>query len=83
MIFVLFYPVVTLLFKFERQLRTRCLHDSALVEHMHEIRLDVVEQTLIVGYDDGGVAVGLQFVDTAGNYAERIDVKTGVGLVKY
>lgn len=47
-----FNPVVAPFFEFEGQFRAGCLHDAAFVEYVHDVGLDVVEQTLVVGDDD-------------------------------
>jgi hypothetical protein len=52
-------PIIALLFEFESELRAGSFYDSAFVEHVDEVGLDVVEQTLIVGDYDSCVAVGL------------------------
>ena len=44
---------------------------------MDNVRLDVIEQTLIV-CDDNGRSQRLQFVDTFGNDSQRIDVQVGI-----
>ena len=49
---------------------------------MHEIGSDVVEQPLVVGDDDGGILLALEFVHTPGHDAQGIDVETAVGLVE-
>ena len=50
---------------------------------MHYVGLDVVKQTLVVGYDYGRCLLGAQFVEACGYDAQGVNVKTGVGLVEY
>ena len=49
---------------------------------MYEVGLDVVEQALVVGDDDGGVVGRLELVDASGHDAQGVDVEAGVGLVE-
>ena len=49
---------------------------------MDEVGTDIVEQTLVVGDDDGGVVGALELVDAAGHYAKGVDVESGVRLVE-
>src|SRR5438552_15832124 len=47
-------PVVTLLFQLKRQFFAALFDDPAGRKHVYEVRSDVVEQTLIVRYQDHG-----------------------------
>ena len=49
---------------------------------MHEIRFDIIEKSLIVGDDDGGIVFGFQFIDTLGHNSQGIDIQAGVGLIE-
>ena len=49
---------------------------------MDEIRFDVVEQALVVGYHDHRAFRTAQCVDAIGDDTQRINVESGVGLVK-
>ena len=49
---------------------------------MNELGLYVIEQTLIMGNYDCGIVFGLELVHSFGHYAESIDIKAGVSLVK-
>ena len=49
---------------------------------MHEVGLDVVEQSLIVGDDYGGVLRRAQLVDARGHHAQSVDVEPRIGLVE-
>ena len=78
----MFNPVIAALFELEGELGAAGMHDAALVEYVHHVGLDIVEQALVVGYDYGGILVGSQFVDAPGNYAQGVDVEARVGLVE-
>ena len=52
------------------------------VENVHEVGSDVVEQSLVVGDDDGGILVGAQLVDSLRYDAQGVDVEAAVGLVE-
>ena len=49
---------------------------------MHHIRLDVVQQTLVVSNHDAAVFRCLQLVHPFGHDTERIDIQAGIGFVK-
>ena len=49
---------------------------------MHHIGLDIVEQALVVGDDDGRCLGSLQLVYSLGHDAQGIDVEARVGLVE-
>ena len=79
----LFDPVIATFLKLKGELGATGAHDATFVEHMHEIGLDIVKQALIVGNDNGGVALGFKLVDTTGHNSEGIDVQAAVGFVEY
>src|SRR5690606_32370927 len=55
---------------------------AAVGEHVDEVRLDVVEDPLVVGdQQDAAIGLALVAVDSLGDDAQGIDVQTGVGLV--
>ena len=49
---------------------------------MDEIGGDIVQQTLIVCDDNRRILLGLQFIHTAGNDTQSIDVQPAVGLIE-
>ena len=52
------------------------------LQHVHPVRLDIIEQPLVVGdHDDGAVGRAL-LVDAARHHLQRVDVETAVGLVE-
>ncbi len=80
----IFDPVITAGFEFESQFLAAALDDAAVHHHMHLIRHDVIEQSLIVrDKEDRFVFVGLvDFIDAVGDGAEGVDVESGVGFVE-
>src|SRR5438067_776482 len=76
-------PVVTLLFQFEREFLTAFFYDSSAREHVHKIRNDVVEQTLIVGDDDRSLFRTVKFIDAFGDDPQRINVETRIGFIEH
>src|SRR5215207_297123 len=75
-------PAVALVFEFQRQFLAARLYDAAVAEHVHEVRHNVVEQTLVVGDDDDCAVRAPESVDTVRYDAERVDVEPGIGLVE-
>src|SRR5688572_25963044 len=49
-----FNPAVSLRFELERELLAARLHDPSAAQHVHVVGHDVVEESLVVGDDDGG-----------------------------
>src|SRR3981081_1671691 len=70
-------------FELQRQRLGPGLHDAALGEHMHHVRDDIIEQTLVVRDDHEGALGRTQPVDAIGHDLERIDVEPGIGLVEH
>ena len=75
-------PVIAALLDFLGELRAFGLDDAAIVEHVYDVGLDHVEQTLVVCDDDDGLLRGEELVHTISDDAHSVDVKTGVGLVE-
>ena len=61
---------------------TTRLDDTAFIEHMDKLRLDHLQQTVVVGDDDTGCLRRLEFVHTLCHDTHRIDIKARVGLVE-
>ena len=60
-------PVISLLFQLQRQLGAAGLDDSAVHKNMHVVRLDIIQDALVV-CDDQHAKVGTeQLVDTFRN----------------
>src|SRR3981189_155565 len=74
---------VSRVFELPRPSRGPGLHDAALGEHMHHVRDDIIEQTLVVRDDHEGALGRTQPVDALGHNLERIDVEPGIGLVEH
>src|SRR5699024_1276634 len=74
--------LVTGLLKIACKLCAAGLDDLAVRENVYVVRDNVVEDALVVGnHDDATVGFLLVGVDSIGNNAQRVNVKTGVGLV--
>ncbi len=58
------------------------MHYAAFVENVHVVGLYIVEQSLVVCYDYGGVLACLELVDASGNYPEGVDVESTVCFVE-
>ena len=58
------------------------LDNLSVDEHMDEIGTDVVEQTLVVGDDDGRSLRGAELVEALCYNAEGIDIEARIGLVE-
>lgn len=57
-------------------------HNLAIRENVNEVRLNVVEDALVVGdHQDATFGLLLVGVDALGNNAQCIHVKAGVGLI--
>src|SRR5215510_15498486 len=76
-------PIVSLLLQLDRQFLAAGFDDPAAVEHVDEMRLDVVEEPLVVRDEDDGVVLVGQLVDSARNDAQRVDVQAGIGFVQH
>ena len=73
---------VALLLELECQLAATALDDAALGEDVDDVRLDVVQQPLVVG-DQQHAEVRVEHrVDALGDDPQRVDVETRVGLVE-
>src|SRR5262249_59103162 len=65
------------------QLGPAVLHDPAAEEDVDELRLDVVEDPLVVGdHQDAGAMPRRDPVDALGDDPHRVDVQAAVGLVE-
>src|SRR5699024_6844833 len=75
-------PILTGMLKNACKLCAAGLDELAVRENVYVVRDDVVEDALVVGnHDDATVGFLLVGVDSIGNNAQRVNVKTGVGLV--
>src|SRR5687767_3259241 len=65
------------------QLRAAAVRDAAVEEDRHAVRLDEVQDPLVVGDDqDAHAGLGLDRVDRVADDVERVDVEARVGLVE-
>src|SRR5258708_38806736 len=69
-------PVVALLFQLKRQFLAALFDDPARRKHVDKVRRNVIEQTLIVRYQNHGLIRVMKFVDAFGDDSERVDVQT-------
>src|SRR5262245_62790735 len=76
-------PIVSLLLQLDRQFLAARFDDLAAVEDVDEMRLDVIEQPLVVRDQDDRVILVGQLVDAARHDAQSVDVQTGIGLVQH
>src|SRR5262245_64690923 len=76
-------PIVSLILQLDRQFLAAGFDYPASVEHVDEMRLDVIEKPLIVRDQDYGVVFVGQLVDAARDDPQRVDVQSGIGLVKH
>src|SRR5690606_24317807 len=76
------YVGITIFFKMQRKALVTGLDDLALVQNVHAVRNDMLEQTLIVRNDDHGAIWRTQRVHAFRNDLQRIDVETGIGFVE-
>ena len=67
----------------QRQVFAARSHDASILQHVHEIGLDVIQQALVVGDDDDRALGGAHRVHPFRNGPERVDVESGVGLVEH
>ena len=61
--------VVTTLFKFVRQFFAARFHYTTIVQYMHKVRHNIVEQSLVVSNNNACIVFGFQLVHTICNYA--------------
>ncbi len=45
-------PVITFILQFQNKFRSGSFHDTTFVKHMHNIRFDIIEQTLVVSNNE-------------------------------
>src|ERR1044071_5963571 len=69
-------PVVSFCLELECEFFRARLHNTSFIQHMHKIRNDIVEQTLVVCYHDDRIVLRTEFVHTVRYDAKRIDVET-------
>src|SRR5712692_7940469 len=69
-------PVVTLLFQLKRQFLAALFDDPAGRKHVYKVGRNVIEQALIVRYQNHGLVRVVKFVDAFGDDSERVDVET-------
>src|SRR6478672_11840054 len=75
--------VVALALELVDQLGSALAHDPPLEHDVHELRLDVVQDPLVVGDDQRAHAdLRVQLVDALGDGAQGVDVEARVGLVE-
>ena len=55
---------------------------SKIIKNMHDIRFDIIKQTLIVSDNNCACFGSFQFVHSFRNDTKSIDIQTGVRLVK-
>src|ERR1700730_4747322 len=77
-----FDDAVTAPLELQRETLVTRLDDAAALQHVHPVRLDIIEQPLVVGDHDNGAVGGALLVDAAGHYFKCVDVETAVGLVE-
>src|SRR5262245_64688835 len=76
-------PIVSLILQLDRQFLAAGFDYPASVEHVDEMRLDVIEKPLIVRDEDYGVVFFGQLIDAARDDPQRVDVQSGIGLVQH
>src|SRR5690606_14454541 len=74
---------VTLLLELHRQFLAARRYDAAVGKHVHLVRDDVVEQSLIVRNHNHRAVRGAQLVDAVGDDPQRVDVETAISLVEH
>ena len=57
-------------------------HNASLVKHVDVIRLDVVQNALVVGDDNKRALAVAQGVHPVGDNLQGVDIQTGVGLIQ-
>ena len=73
---------VSALFQFNRQFLAAAADDSTLRHHMHGVRHDVVENTLVMGNDEETAAWRSQRIDAIGDHPQGVDVEAGIGFIE-
>src|SRR4051794_37578963 len=76
-------PAVALLLELCDQLGAALLDDAAVIEDVHGIGLDQVEDALVVGDDQYAHPGAGELVDALGDDLQGVDVEAGVGLVEH
>src|SRR5690606_12873751 len=75
--------LVTLGFKLVCQFRTTALHNATGDHDVNVLRLDVIEQSLVVGDQNHTHTRMHEIVHAFGNNAQGVDIKAGVRLIEY
>src|SRR6266511_5187994 len=75
-------PAVPVLLEVPREVRVAALHDLPVDEDVHDVRDDVVEETLVVRHDEHRPGRTAHRVDSARDEAQGVDVQAGVRLVE-
>src|SRR5690554_3276051 len=76
-------PVIAARFEFAGQFGISALGDAAVDQHVDKIGDHVVEQPLVVGYQQNGAIFTAQAVDTISDDTHGIDIEAGVNLVEH
>src|SRR5262245_7532347 len=76
-------PIVSLLLQLDSEFLAAGFDYPASVEHVDIMRLDVIEQPLVMRDEDYGVVFFGQLIDAARDDPQRVDVQSGIGLVKH
>src|SRR5215471_6329714 len=79
---LMFQPSVAFLLQFHRQILAARAHDASAEKHVNVIRYDIVQQPLIMSYDDDRSIRTAHCVDTVGHNSQRIDIEARVALVE-
>src|SRR6185437_6313513 len=75
-------PVIATHLEIEGKLFSAGLDDTAGFHHVHVIRHDIIEQPLVMCHQYDCIILASKVVHTTCNDPERIDIKTGIGLIK-
>src|SRR4029453_2988517 len=75
-------PVIALPLELESQLLATGLHDAAVEEHVDVVRLDVLQEPLVVRHQDHAVVGAPQAVHALRDGLERVDVEPRICLVQ-
>src|SRR6056300_604417 len=57
-------------------------YNSTVVQDMHEVRLYIIQETLVVRDDYDRIICSAKFVYTTGDYAQSVDIKTRISLIE-
>ena len=79
---IVYKPIVTFFFELERQRLVARMDDAALVEHVHHVGHDVIQQPLVMGDDHRGILGRMEFRDARSDDAQRVDIQARIGLVE-